>query len=76
MPEYPWELWELGGYDCWLRLPNGTMFFYYTCISNCSSTSDAGCIQRVCLAASEDGLRFPKPFVNLHSFQGSTASKS
>ena len=21
-PEYEWEMWELGGYDAWLQLPN------------------------------------------------------
>ena len=73
-PEYEWEMWELGGYDAWLQLPNGTVYFYYTCIANCSSTSDAGCIQRVCLAASEDGVAFRKPFVHKIAFRGSTAN--
>lgn len=22
IPEYEWEMWELGGYDTWLQLPN------------------------------------------------------
>ena len=22
VPEYAWEMWELGGYDTWLQLPN------------------------------------------------------
>jgi hypothetical protein len=73
-PEYEWEMWELGGYDTWLQLPNRTMYFYYTCIANCSGTSDAGCIQRVCLAASEDGINFRKPFVHQIVYKGSKAN--
>eukprot|EP01052_Picozoa_sp_SAG31_P022331 SAG31_NODE_1772_length_7306_cov_3.341335_10_plen_342_part_00 len=60
--------------DAWLQLPNGTMYFYYTCIANCSSTSDAGCIQRVCLATSDDGVNFKKPFLYKHAFKGSVAN--
>lgn len=74
VPEYEWEMWELGGYDTWLQLPNGTMYFYYTCIANCSGTSDAECIQRVCLATSDDGVHFRKPFVHQQTYKGSTAN--
>eukprot|EP01043_Picozoa_sp_COSAG02_P057419 COSAG02_NODE_6968_length_3258_cov_19.611558_2_plen_528_part_00 len=74
VPEFEWEMWELGGYDTWLQLPNGTMYFYYTCIANCSGTSDAECIQRVCIATSEDGIHFNKPFVHQQTYKGSTAN--
>ena len=50
------------------------MYFYYTCIANCSGTSDAECIQRVCLAVSEDGRHFRKPFVHQQTYKGSKAN--